>query len=294
MRKIFFIELILISLVSLGQNQEKWQYPSSIKFGTYNGDTSYYGGVVSIWRIKNGDTLFEYYPSGNLQSITLLKQSNSFQLIDTNKVKRTIKEFEFSGVCKIFFDDTTKTIAAIGKYKNNEVDGVWKFYNKLGNLSQKSYPMRFWRRSDYYDEKGKIHRQIDRIATIDDVVIVREAEFVDGQEKLVYNKTFFAKIYLRYTVTYMIMLFFFFFSRVFINSKIYNIENGTNISPIYFHFGSFVSKNFGHSILCTFTFWFSNYKPENRKLVIVSNTFSIIALGLFFGAIIGLVISGEI
>ena len=279
-------------MLSIGQDRNKWQYPANIKFETYNGDTSLYGGG-SIWRIKKGDTLLDYYPSGNLQSKSLIKLSNSFQLIDTNKVVKTIHEYERNGVCKLFFNDTSKTIAALGQYKENKNVGEWTFYNKSGNIIQKSYPMTLWRRSDYYDDNGKTIRQIDRIETIEGVEIVREVEFVDGQEKLIYNKTLFAKIFLRYTVAYIVLLFFFFFSRIFINSRIYNIENETDMSPILFHFGPVVSGNFTHSMLCTFTFWFSNYKPENRRIVFVSNMFSIIALGLFFGAIIGLVISGE-
>lgn len=294
LKQVLLITLLFTSFLSQGQGNKEWQYPQDIKFGTYEGDTSFYGGDVSIWRIKKGDTLYEYYPSGNLQSISLIKVSNSFQLTDTNKVEKTINEYERNGVCKIFFDDTAKIIAASGQYENNKDVGLWTFYNKDGLEIQKSYPMTLWRRSDYFDDNGNRFKQIDRIETIDSVVEVREVEFVNGQEKVIYNKTLFAKIYLRFTIVYFVLVFFFLFSRVFINSKIYNRENGTSFSPIYFHFGPLVSRNFEHSLLCTFTFWFLNYKPENRRLVIISNTFSVVALGLFFGSIIGLAISGEI
>jgi hypothetical protein len=154
--------------------------------------------------------------------------------------------------------------------------------------------MLLWRRWNYYNNENLIVKQIDRIKTIDGTIKVREVLFKDGKEDVIYNKTLFAKIYYRFTKEYMALIFFFMFSRVFMNSKIYNRENETDLSPIYFFIGPFVSKNRRHSMLCTFTFWFSKYKPENKKLVYLSNTFSMITLVLFFGAIIGLAISGEI
>lgn len=223
-----------------------------------------------------------------------MKLKRSFDIIDINKVKKTIDEYVLQGKSEIFYKNKNGILAAKGLYiGNNEVE-EWKYYNIDGEIIEKSYQMLLWRRSDYFDKGNLIIKQIDRIKTFDRIVKVREVLFKDGEEVEIYNKTLFAKIYYRFTIEYMIVFFFFMFSRVFINSKIYNRENGTELSPIYFFIGPFVSKNVGHSMLCTFTFWFSKYKPENKKLVYISNTFSMIALTLFFGAIIGLAISGEI
>jgi len=295
LRNILLIELVLMSTFSYGQKQENWQYPSGLNLENSHGDTSFYSDGVSIWIIKKRNILFEYHQNGNLLAISNIKLTKTIQVIDTDQVKKSFDCYTLNGESRIFFYDTTNTIAVIGHYKNNEIVGVWKYYNKSGNLIEKSYPMLLWRRTDYFNEKGELTKQIDIISSFfEGEERVREVEFVDGKEITIYNKTLFAKLYLRFTVTYMILFFFFFFSRIFINSNIYNIENGTNLSPLYFFIGPFVSKNFEHSIICTFTFWFFSYKPENRKLVIISNTFSIIALVLFFGAIIGLIISGEI
>ncbi|MCO5280543.1 MAG: hypothetical protein M9931_05730 [Chitinophagales bacterium] len=126
-----------------------------------------------------------------------------------------------------------------------------------------------------------------------DTYKVKEIDYTSGQPVTIIDKPFLA-FYIKNLVAIMVILFVTFFGRVFINSSIYNSENGTDFSPIYFHFGPLVTKNFGHSLLCTFTFWFSNYKPENKRLVIISNTMSVIALTIFFGIIIGLAVTGEI
>lgn len=254
-----------------GQQKGDWQYPQDIKFGTYDGDTSYYAGVVSVWRIKKGDTLFEYYPDGNLQSLSLLKLSKSYQLLDTNKVIRTVNEYEREGDCIILFDDTSKTTAAIGQYENNKRVGDWK----------------------YYSRNGKLQKVAEVVSLGNDNYTIKEIDYSSGEPITVVDKTFLA-FYLKNFVIIMIIFFGTLFGRVFINSRIYNIENGTNLSPVYFYFPGFVSKNREHSLICTFTFWFSNYKPENRRLVIISNTMSIIALTIFFGLLIGLAVNGEL
>lgn len=75
---------------------------------------------------------------------------------------------------------------------------------------------------------------------------------------------------------------------------IYNSENNTDYWPIAFVAPGYVSDNYSHSLACVFTLWFSDYKPENRRLVLVSNTLSLIALVTFFGTIIMLTISGDL
>ncbi len=293
--QILILTLLIIQLTS-GQSTNEWTKNLGINFATYNGDTTYYGGEgnKTICRIKKGNKLYEYYPNGNIQSISEIKLKKSFNIIDTNNVEKTVDEYVLQGKSEIFYKNKNGVLAAEGFYDNNEEAKEWKYYNIDREIIEKSYQMLLWRRSDYYDNRNHIIKQIDRIKTFDGTIKVREVLFEGGKEVVIYNKTLFAKIYYRFMIEYMIVFFFFMFSRVFINSRIYNRENRTELSPIYFFIGPFVSKNFGHSMMCTFTFWFSKYKPENKRLVYISNTISLITLILFFGAIIGLSISGEI
>lgn len=158
-----------------------------------------------------------------------------------------------------------------GTYKNNKWVGIWKRFDKEGNLLK---------------ETRKVHLGKDSY-------LVKEITYKDNVATVLIDKKFLA-FYIDNFFILITIIFGSFFGRVFINSKIYNNENGTSYSPIYFFAPGYVSDNFEHSLICTFTLWFSNYKPENRKLIIISNTLSLIALGLFFGIIIGLAITGEI
>lgn len=268
---ILLLTVLLITEIASSKDKPDWFYPQGIKFGTYTGDTCFYGGVVSVWRIRKGDTLFEYYPDGHLQSISLIKLSNSFTLIDTNRSECTIYEYERNGFCKVFFDDSLNSIVVSGQYKNNERVGEWS----------------------YYDRDGKLLRISEVISFAKDDYTIREIDYSSGHPILTVDRKFLA-YYLRNFFIIMAIIFGSFFGRMFINSRIYNIENGTNYSPIYFYFPGFVSRSWWHSMLCTFTFWFVNYKPENRRLVVISNTLSLIALGTFFAILIGLAINGEL
>ncbi len=158
-----------------------------------------------------------------------------------------------------------------GKYKNNKSVGVWKQFNN----------------------KGELLKEKEIVSINQDIYKVKEIEYSNGKAVIIVDKPFLA-FYLKNLLTIIVILSITFFGRLFINSRIYNIENETNYSPIYFNFGSFTTNNYSHSLLCTFSFWFSNYKPVNRKLVLITNTLSIISLGLFFGIIIALVITEEI
>ena len=158
-----------------------------------------------------------------------------------------------------------------GIYKNNKWVGNWKRFDKDGNLLK---------------ETRKVHLGQDSY-------LVKEIAYTNNVASVIVDKKFLA-FYIDYFFILVSIIFGAFFGRIFLNSKIYNIENGTSYSPIYFFAPGYVSDNFGHSLICTFTLWFSNYKPENRQRVLISNTLSLIALGLFFGIIIGLAITGEI
>jgi hypothetical protein len=57
-----------------------------------------------------------------------------------------------------------------------------------------------------------------------------------------------------------------------------------------------VSKNYGHSLSSTFTFWWTvdRLKPGNRRAARIANALSVIALSLFFGSIIAMAEAGEL
>ncbi|RXK58905.1 hypothetical protein ESA94_16080 [Lacibacter luteus] len=172
--------------------------------------------------------------------------------------------------------------------------GLWTITDSLGNYWTGNYHDShrdgIWKQ---FDKSGKLLKETEHVYFNKENYKVKEIDYVSGQPVTLIDKPFLG-FYIKNLVAIMVILFVTFFGRVFINSSIYNSENGTDFSPIYFHFGPLVTKNFGHSLLCTFTFWFSNYKPENRRLVIISNTMSVIALTIFFGIIIGLAVTGEI
>ena len=295
MRHLFYIILIFITTKGYGQSDHNWQYPWDEHFySQHYCDTAYFGDDVSINRIKRGDTVYEFYGNGNLQSIARIKKIGVFEEIDTNKVTHTYYEFEHDGLCEIYFNSAVRHIAAVGFYEHNKPIGEWRFYDEKGYYCGKSYPMTLWRRTDLYDTSGHLIKQTDVITCVNDDVTVRDVEYINHREKVLLNKTLFAKLYLRFVIPFGIICLGTFFSRVFINSVIYNKEYGTHFSPIVFYMPGYVSKNFEHSLMCTFTFWFWDYKPENKTLVIISNTLSVIALTLFFGAIIGLAVSGEL
>jgi hypothetical protein len=157
-----------------------------------------------------------------------------------------------------------------GNYHTGRITGIWQRFDKNGKLLEET--------EEYPDGKNQ--------------VVVKEVDYSSGKPVVVINKPF-----MRFFLNNMYVIFVIFilalFSRVFINSKIYNVEDGTDYSPIYFYFPGFLSDNFGHSVQCMFSFWFSNYKPENRRRAIISNVLSVIALGIFFGLIIAFTIEGD-
>jgi hypothetical protein len=172
--------------------------------------------------------------------------------------------------------------------------GLWTINDSLGNYWTGTYhngnEKGIWKQ---FDKSGKLLKETEEVSIGKDTYKVKEIDYTSGQPVILINKPFLS-FYIKNLISIMVVFFLTFFGRVFINSRIYNTENETDFSPIYFHFGPLVTKNFGHSLLCTFTFWFFEYKPKNRQLVIISNTMSVIALTIFFGIIIGLTVTGEI
>lgn len=172
--------------------------------------------------------------------------------------------------------------------------GLWTIRDSVSNfwtgIYQDNNEIGVWKQ---FDRNKKLLKEMEKVSIGTDTYKVKEIDYASGQPVTIVDKPFLS-FYIKNLVAIMVTLFVAFFVRVFINSSIYNSENGTDFSPIYFRFGPLFTKNFGHSLVCTFTFWFSNYKPENKRLVLISNTMSLIAITIFFGIIIGLLVTGEI
>jgi hypothetical protein len=219
--------------------------------------------------VKNGDTLpYQVKMEINNGDTTYLGASITFEKVNGRIINRTDENCVRQGHWKN--TDSSGTYWE-GDCKDGKAIGLWKQYSK----------------------SGKLLKEQETVSVAGDTYTVKEIDYSSGHPVIVVNKPFLA-FYLKNLYLIMIVFFVAFFSRVFINSIIYNRENNTNHSPIYFFAPGYVTQNYGHSIICTFTFWFSKYKPENRKLVLISNTLSVIALGIFFGIIIAFTITGEI
>jgi hypothetical protein len=169
--------------------------------------------------------------------------------------------------------------------------GIWIITDSLGNywtgIYHDNIQMGMWK---LFVKNGKLIKETETISVGKETYEIKEVDYSSGHAVTIIDKPFLA-FYLKNIYLIVGLFFITFFGRAFINSKIYNVENRTKYSPIYFYFPRYLSANFTHSLLCTFSFWFSNYKPENRRLVIISNTLSVIALGLIFGIFIASVFS---
>lgn len=231
--------------------------------------------------IKNGDTL-PYQEKMKIRTDTLYLGDKTFYPGDTL----------YEGACRTF----EKVNGQIINQSDDRClrQGLWIITDSLGNYWTGNYKnnkeIGIWKR---FDKQGNLIKETRQVHLGQDSYLIKEISYKDNVRTVIVDRKFLA-FYIDNFFILIVIIFGAFFGRVFINSKIYNIENGTDFSPIYFHFGPLVTKNFEHSLLCTFTLWFTNYKPENRKLVIISNTMSLIALTLFFGIIFGLALTGEI
>lgn len=231
--------------------------------------------------IKNGDTL-PYQEKMVIQTDTVYFGDKTLYPGDTL----------YEGVCRTFEKINGQIVNQSDDHCLRQ--GLWTITDSLGNYWTGYYKNNrqtgIWRR---FDKEANLLKENRQVHLGQDSYLVKEIVYKDNVATVLIDKKFLAFYIDNFFILVTIILGSF-FGRVFINSKIYNIENGTNYSPIYFFASGYVSDNIGHSLICTFTLWFSNYKPENRQRVIISNTMSIIALTIFFGIIIGLALTGEI
>jgi hypothetical protein len=238
------------------------------KFMIKNGDTLPYKETVRIYE----DTIHLDHKTIFPGDTGYLVPCQTFEKVNGQIINMKTANCLPTGLWVIKSDDG---FIKKGKYnENGKKTGTWYTYNR----------------------NGQIVKEIEYVSVVDDTYILKEINYKDGQAEIVSEKTWFASFYFKNLFLIAIILGLAFFSRPFINSPIYNRINGTDYSPIYFHFGPIVSKNFGHSLQCTFTFWW-NVKKLNEKdktLGRINNVLSVIAVGGFLILIIGLAISGEL
>jgi hypothetical protein len=172
--------------------------------------------------------------------------------------------------------------------------GLWIIPDSLGNywrgVFEDSKEVGVWQ---WLNKNKKLLKETEEVHLDKDTYRIKEIDYSSGHPIIVINKPFLG-FYIKNFFIIMPVIFLAFFIRVFVNSWIYNNENGTDYSVIYFHAPGYVSKNFYHSLMCTFTFWFFKYRPENKRLVIISHILSVIAIGAFLSILIGLAISGDL
>jgi hypothetical protein len=233
--------------------------------------------------IKNGDTL-PYQDKMVIQNDTAYFGDNTYYPGDTL----------YEGACRTF----EKVNGQIVNQSDDQClrQGLWIITDSAGNywtgIYHNSNEKGIWKK---FDKSGKLLRDTEVVSFGNDTYKVKDIVYTSGQPVTLVDKVFLS-FYIKNLVLIMIIFFGTFFTRPFINSRIYNRENGTDLSPLYFGL-PFTKKYWeyaSHSLMCVFTLWFFNYKPENRRLILISNTLSAIALTIFFGMIIGLAVTGEI
>jgi hypothetical protein len=227
---------------------------------------------------------------------------------DTLPYKETMeihKDTEYCATSTIYPGDTTYSAPCAcfekinGKIVNLTDDnclrqGLWLIKDSVGNYLTGNYKdgneKGIWKKFNKY---GKLLKVTEEVSLGDSSYKIKEIDYSSGHAVTVVDRAFLA-FYIKNFFIIISIIFGSFFGRILINNRIYNVENGTNYSPIAFVFPGYVSKNFTHSLLCTFTLWFFKYKPENKKRVLISNILSLIAFGTFIGLLIGLGINGEL
>ena len=161
---------------------------------------------------------------------------------------------------------------------------------KKGNYNEKGKKTGTWKT---YDQNGQLKEEIEYASVANDTYILKEINYKDGQAEIVSEKTWFASFYLRNVLLIAVVIMGAFFSRVPLNMTTARRQYGQK--PVFwFPFVTSFDKAMRYMIGTMFTFWWTNLKPENKSLGRLSNFLSIIALGGFFGLLIGLGISGEL
>lgn len=223
---------------------------------------SSYGQKFMINRVK--DTV-EYTAAYTIDKETgdtsYANQSDRFEKINGEIMNRIDKDGKKRGPW-ILVDDEGNIEK--GNFKNGHRRGVWQFLNKEGLLLQEKETVTFNKK----------------------IYTVKEINYSDGKGIVRVDKPFLGFL-LKKLIWILGLLFIAFLVKIYINNQIYNIENETDFVPIFFIAPGQFSQNVKHSLRSIFTWWFINYKKENRFLAIVSNLISIFIVGIVAAILIG-------
>lgn len=273
------IYLIIVSMLTTnlvwGQKRLSWHYPAGSPYWFEQHDTIR-SDDGSIWRVKKGDQLYEFYPDGNIQAISTIKQTSTEEALDTNKITRITRLYSLDGFSKIYFD-TSKRILAVSTWYDDPAKATL-FYDQDGHLIQKDYPVMFARRSDHFSLAGEITESEDSIWADKEYVEVRRVVFKNGKESMIFDRPFIAKFLLNYADVLAIIMLICIFARVPINYILYNRETPNSV----FDFSRFGGR-MGIQLRVLCTFWWPDIGPESGVLIICHNILSIIGFGLFLG-----------
>ena len=200
----------------------------------------------------------------------------------------TIQQDTFYGTQKTYYPGDTmfgypcQSFEKINGIIINYVDidchrqGLWTIYDTLGNHCTGQYlnneRVGLWK---YFDKNNKLIKETEDVYLDDHAYRVQENDYSNGRKNIVIHKPLLS-FFIKNDIFILIVMFGCFFSRVFINSIIYNNENG--LSPVTITNDSI--------LLYLFTLWFFKFKPENRTLVIISNTLSSIAITIFIVTVV--------
>lgn len=153
-----------------------------------------------------------------------------------------------------------------GRFKNGKRKGIWQKMNKNGTL------LKEWEEVTF----NKIP------------IVVKEIDYSSGKGITVIDKPFLS-FFLKKLILILIIILAIVMGRVYLNSKIYNIEDDTDYVPFFLYSQKgHLKHNLKHSLRCAFSWWFFRYKKENKTAVYISNFLSVIFWGIIITIVIGL------
>lgn len=137
-------------------------------------------------------------------------------------------------------------------------------------------------KSKEYDRNGKLLKEIEEVRLGRTSYIVHEIDYFKGYPVTVVNVPLFG-FYIDNFFVLVPILVVLFIVRVLINFRTYNIENNTSFASFGNRFKVKLHEpgELRHRLLSWFTLWFFRYKPENKILVIVTNTLTVFLIASF-------------
>lgn len=221
------------------------------------------------YMVEDGDTLpFKLDTNIEDGDTSYLGSCHTF-IVKSGKIINQREECVRKGYWEIENDDGT---ISKGRYKYGDRSGVWKTYDKEGDLK---------RVLEY------------AVVTDDEQYVLKEVVYKDGKKKVLKDNTLFAKVYYRNVIPIMLTILFGVFLRVPLNWVI--IYKNYGETPKFWIPGVTSGEEaIRYMIWSVFTFWWRGLNEESKWWGRVSNSLSVISVGGFFVVLIGLAVSGEI